>query len=243
MTNLIKGPRRGASERFVGGIVTKIVSKYAAISIAAVTALAAFAPGVAQAAERDMSQGEYLKWLVQLSGESHKFNQNSGEQDYVNWARGRGVEPRGGWNARGSVDRDVLAQTVAQFLQLNPGKQWDYMRVLQRAGITLPTGRYSRRWLAQWFDEYLQVRCKIFRKKTPPRPRPDRDDDDDDGHGGGGGGGGGHGDRDDDDGRPGGGGGHGNNGGGGGGHDNNNDDDGKPRHRGKSQKNNKGWWW
>lgn len=143
------------------------------------------------AASGGLTQLEYIQWLVQLSGEAARFSEASVPNDYVVWARSHGMDPKAGWSLNSKVSRDVLAQTIAQFLKLNPGQQSDYIRILQRNGIEIPEpNELSRGDISNFFGHQTP---SVFRCHSPPRPnpKPDRDDDDGRGHGR---------DRDDDDG-------------------------------------------
>lgn len=125
-----------------------------------------------------ITQLEYLQWLAQLSGESGAFSKNSTPQDYAKWARDKGMSPKAGWDLKGKLTRDVLGETLVQFLRLNPGKQTDVAQVLSRHGIALPSGEVSRQHLAVLVNNDLQPKQGLFRrKKSPPRPDRDRDQD------------------------------------------------------------------
>ena len=127
-----------------------------------------------------ITQLEYLQWLAQLSGEAGNFSKNSTPQDFAKWAHDKGMAPSGGWNLNGKLSRDVLGQTLVQFLRLNPGKQTDVFQVLGRHGISLPSGEVSRKHLALLVNNNLQPKQGLFRrKKSPPRPDRDRDQDTD----------------------------------------------------------------
>jgi len=129
-----------------------------------------------------MTQLEYVQWLVQLSGETAGFTENSTGGDYAAWARSRGMNPKGGWQMSSKLSKDVLAQTIGQFLQLSPDKQGDYLKALAAQGITLPaSAQVSRKALTTFVDNSLQPRSALFRRpNSPQKPDRDRDRDKDD---------------------------------------------------------------
>jgi hypothetical protein len=150
------------------------VKRFVALASATVLAVAVFTPATVQAGS--ITQLEYLQWLVQLAGDSGKFNANSSGGDYANWARSKGMDPAGGWQLNGKLSKEVLAQTVAQFLNLNPGKQKDYLRALRTLGIELPdSNEISREELVALVDSGLQPRSITFRVVTPTKPPPGLD--------------------------------------------------------------------
>jgi hypothetical protein len=128
-----------------------------------------------------ITQHEYLQWLVQLSGDEGQFSEKSTPNDYVTWARGRGMDPKGGWKLNAKLSRDVLAETLVHFLKLNPGKQSDYLRTLAKYQISLPDGpEVSRSAIGEMFGNSLEHRQDIFRRpKSPHKPDRDRDKDKD----------------------------------------------------------------
>ena len=160
-------------------ILTAIVERLSLLAVAVAFAVGLGSPSSAQAAA--ITQLEYVQWLVQLSGDTDQFTDNSTPGDYAAWARGKGMEPRGGWQLGSKLDKDALAQTLVQFLQLSPAKKGDYLRTLAASGIQLPSGPVvSRRDLANFVDSDLQPRASIFRRpKSPQKPDRDRDKDKD----------------------------------------------------------------
>jgi hypothetical protein len=87
-----------------------------------------------------MSQLEYLQWMVKMVGDTPQFNANSTAEDYINWAKVKGMTPSTGWQPGQTLTRSILAQTLVQLLHLNP-RQFggDYARILEREGIILPS--------------------------------------------------------------------------------------------------------
>jgi hypothetical protein len=114
----------------------------AALLVAALFLSAMGSKALAQSAS--MTQLEFLQYMVQLSGESLGNNATPG--DYATWARGKGMNPSGGWQLNAKLTRDVLAQALVQFLGLNPRKGGaDYAGILAREGIILPNASDIKR--------------------------------------------------------------------------------------------------
>lgn len=143
----------------------------------------------APATDPVLTQLDYLKLLVQLSGETGTFNS---AEDYVKWAQAHGMTPAGGWQVGALLTKDVMAQTLVQYLNLAPAAGTsDYLRVLVRAGIELPDqGQITRSGFVSVVDDFgFQSRAsRIVRTKhtvhdpsrvplpgvpPPPSPLPD----------------------------------------------------------------------
>ena len=81
-----------------------------------------------------MTQQQYLQWMANICGETP----GSTTQDLINWARGKGMNPAGGWQLNAKLSKDVVAQTLVQLLNLAPRKgTFDAVQILQREGIIL----------------------------------------------------------------------------------------------------------
>lgn len=145
----------------------KVIKKVAVLATAAAIVAAALTPLSVQAAG-GVTQLEYLQWLVQLSGDTGQFSANSTGGDYVNWARTKGMNPNGGWKLNGKVSKDVLAQTLAQFLNLNPGKSQNYANVLKRLGINISEDP-TRAELASIIDTGIQPRISLITNPSPTK--------------------------------------------------------------------------
>ncbi len=117
--------------RFTQGLATTILLIATALLLMA---------GSAKAAQ-PMTQLEYIQWLVQATGESGQFKATAAATDFQQWAQAKGLAPAGGWNLTAPLTRPVLAQTLAQLLNLAASDKdaGDYVRVLLREGINLPT--------------------------------------------------------------------------------------------------------
>jgi hypothetical protein len=117
--------------------------RLAAIALGVAFFLSASA-GQALAQSAAMSQLEYLQWMVQLSGE--KLGKKATAADYVAWAKARGLNPSSGWEPGTKLSKQVLAQTLAQLLNIAPRKKGgDYVSLLAQNGIHLPGGEKIKR--------------------------------------------------------------------------------------------------
>lgn len=136
---------------------------------------------LASPAAHAISQLEYLQWMVQLTGDSASFSAESSAADYVQWARAKGMDPSGGWNANSALTPEQLAQSLVQLYGLNPRKYGgDYFKILEREGINITQGapEVSRSALASLVDDFgFQSRTAIIAKakntmKHPKPPKP-----------------------------------------------------------------------
>lgn len=106
--------------------------------IVCVGAVCAMGPMTAQAGS--ITQGEFLGWLVAITGDSGSLGAGANVSDYVRWAQGKGLNPNGGWSANAALTRETLAQTLVQLFNLNPKKYGGKLELtLLREGIVLPT--------------------------------------------------------------------------------------------------------
>jgi hypothetical protein len=96
------------------------------------------AAGSVAFAQSAMTQQQYLQWMANICGEA--LPASATEADLVNWARGKGMNPTGGWNLGAKLTKNVMAQTLVQLLNLAPRKgSFDAVRILEREGILLQT--------------------------------------------------------------------------------------------------------
>jgi hypothetical protein len=162
----------GLLKRWVGCVLGVVLFLSAAGSVA-----------VAQSSSA-MTQKQYLLWMANITGD--RLGSSASEQDLINWARGKGMNPTGGWQLGAKLTKDAMAQTVVQLLNLAPRKgTFDAVRILEREGIFISSnnGFITLKIFHAWVDG--------FGRRVGNKPRGDDDDN---------GGGGGHGDDDDDDG-------------------------------------------
>ena len=94
------------------------------------------AGSVAFAQSSAMTQQQYLQWMANVCGD--RLPASATAQDLVNWARGKGMNPSGGWQLNAKLSKDVVAQTIVQLLNLAPRKgNFDATRILEREGIII----------------------------------------------------------------------------------------------------------
>jgi len=142
------------------------------------------AGGMIASAQTAMTQKQYLQRLATICG---ALPGSATDVELINWARGKGVTPSGGWNLAAPLTKDAMAQTMVQLLKLDAGKRnLDPTGILQREGIVISTraGYVTA-------DNFTRV----INALGECRDKSDKGHGDDhDGHGGGG-----HNDDDDDD--------------------------------------------
>jgi len=122
-----------------------------------------------------MTQSQYLQWMVNVCGD--KIPASASGQDLINWARGKGMNPAGGWQLNAKLSREVVAQTLVQLLNLAPRKStFDANRILEREGIILTStdGYVTVKNLVKLIDDGFS------RKVNPGRGHGHHGDDDDD---------------------------------------------------------------
>jgi hypothetical protein len=106
--------------------------------LGAATLLAPLGVTTAKAGDNAISQVQYLQWLATVSGAG--LAKTASAADYVSWAKSLGINPNGGWKTGSGdhVNRDLLALTLVEALNLTPSKNnGDNLRTLQREGIDL----------------------------------------------------------------------------------------------------------
>ena len=140
------------------------IVRLAALMLGAVFFLSAAA---SSAKANTMTQLDYLQFLVALSKDS--LGPNPTPQDYVNWARARGLNPDGGWQPDAKLHKNVVAQTVAQLLNIVPRKKvGNYIALLAQNGINVPNGnQISRTDLADFIDTGLAGWLASFGGASP----------------------------------------------------------------------------
>ena len=114
--------RNGLVKRWVGCVLGLAVFLSAAGSIAL--------------ADSALTQQQYIQWMANICGD--KIPASASGQDLINWARGKGMNPSGGWQLNAKLSKDVVAQTIVQLLNLAPRKgTFDANRILEREGIII----------------------------------------------------------------------------------------------------------
>jgi hypothetical protein len=108
-----------------------LFSRWAGCLLGLVLLLSA-AGSVAFAQNSAMSQLQYIQWMANVCGE----HLSGSGQDCINWARGKGMNPAGGWQLNAKLTKGVVSQTLVQLLNLAPRKgSFDASRILEREGI------------------------------------------------------------------------------------------------------------
>jgi hypothetical protein len=158
--------------KYLQGCIDRLIhgwGKKALVALlGAIIGLAAMSPATAKADSKNsgITQLEFLKWMTQVVGDKNQFNANSTAQDYVNWAKVKGMNPSSGWQPDATLKRDTLAQVLVQLFNLNPKKYGgDFVRILAREGIDLPNDKeVSRRGLVSLISEssFLEPLKQIF---------------------------------------------------------------------------------
>ncbi len=113
--------RRSLPQGDAGSVAQRCAKKLALLVLGIVAALALLGPSRAAADQSTpITQLGFLKIMVQVSGDTPNFNANSTAADYVQWARGKGVNVTLQPNA--PLSRALLSQALVQLLQINPNK-------------------------------------------------------------------------------------------------------------------------
>jgi hypothetical protein len=139
--------------------------------------IVAFSPTQAAAAERGVSQVEYIQWLARLSGDGADL---TAADACIKWAQDQGLQPAAGWDAAGALTRPVLAETLCQFFKLTiQEKRADFVKKLQSQGITVPDRPLVTRQQFRKFASDLVFHSSAARTaasnpspSVPPPPTP-----------------------------------------------------------------------
>ena len=151
----------GLIKRWVGCVLGLVVFLSAAGSVAL--------------ADSSLTQQQYIQWMANVCGD--KIPASSSGQDLINWARGKGMNPAGGWQLNAKLSKDVVAQTIVQLLNLAPRKgTFDANRILEREGIIIASnnGLVGAKEMSVFISNGFPDRV------NPGRHRGHQGDDDDD---------------------------------------------------------------
>ena len=119
------GIGHGLLKRWVGCVLGVVVFLSAAGSVAL--------------AENVMTQHQYILWMANVTGDNLPAGATG--DDLTTWARGKGMNPTGGWQLNAKLSKQVMAQTLVQLLNLAPRKgTFDAVRILEREGIVIQSG-------------------------------------------------------------------------------------------------------
>jgi hypothetical protein len=132
-----------------------ILSKGCSLKIGLLVAGLAMGLAVLTPSAKAITHLEYLQIMVQLCGDSASFSASSSPADFIQWARNKGMNPSGGWNANAPLTPAQLAEALVSLYGLNPHKfGGDFFRILEREGITIDQSNpeVSRRLLATLLD-------------------------------------------------------------------------------------------
>jgi len=155
----------------------KVVQKLGLALVGSACCVALLAPSTASAADQSgsITQLKLLQILVKMSGDSDQFGAGAKAQDYVTWARNRGVNPDGGWKPGNQVSADVLAKSLVQLYGLNARKYGgDNYKTLEREGIVIDSkGKVDGKCMANLCDNpevYHKGRKDCGKPTSPPKP-------------------------------------------------------------------------
>jgi hypothetical protein len=113
-------------------------SRLKSIIVILTAAVCILLPASTQAAQK-ITQLEFVQWLVQVTGDSSSFSDASGETAFIDWAKSKGINPRGGWQPSAVLTKDALAESLVQLFNLNPKRFGGNLeKNLLREGIILP---------------------------------------------------------------------------------------------------------
>lgn len=132
--------KQGNLQGRVATVVHGWAAKIGALALSGALLSLTLSPASVHAeAKAAMTQLQYLKWLVQITDSTSQFSPNSTAADYVQWARDNGLNPKDGWQPTALLTREVLATTLGQLYGIKAKKEADYIRALEREGVTIPT--------------------------------------------------------------------------------------------------------
>jgi len=137
------------------------------------------AAGSVALAENAMTQHQYILWMANVCGDSLPTGATG--DDLTTWARGKGMNPTGGWQLNAKLNKQVLAQTLVQLLNLAPRKgTFDAVRLLEREGIIIQSSgdTITVKNFANLIDSGLGRIAPPGLENHPLGGPPGRDDDD-----------------------------------------------------------------
>lgn len=130
--------------------------------IALLGAICLLNPFTTQAAGAAMTQLEFIQWVASVTGDSGQFGPSASSGDFIQWARNKGMNPDGGWQADAVMTTDALAQVMVQLFDLNPKKfGGDMKKNLLREGIVLPESPTVTRLSLMAFVDQLGMTSRI----------------------------------------------------------------------------------
>src|SRR5687768_1263449 len=90
--------------------------------------------------DHPVTQLDFIKWLVALTGDTPLFDANSTVDDYLYWAKKVKLKPsndKEGWNPNTPLTQALFAELLVDFYKIK-GKKGDEIRSLEREGIFIP---------------------------------------------------------------------------------------------------------
>ena len=166
----MKSIKNGSLQGWVGNVAHGWRVRISGLALVGVLFAVAFAATPVRAdSDKAMTQLEFIKWMVQLTGASDQFKAESTPGDYVQWARDNGMSPAGGWKASEGLTREILAMALVQYLNINPKKMGgDYFRILEREGVVIPADAVvTRAGFVSLVDQFGFQSLAIKSSQTP----------------------------------------------------------------------------
>ena len=84
-----------------------------------------------------VTQLDFIKWLVNLTGDTPLFDSLSTVGDYVYWAKKFKMNPKGGWHPDDTLTQQLFAESLVDFYKIK-SKKGQEIETLAREGITIP---------------------------------------------------------------------------------------------------------
>jgi hypothetical protein len=149
----------------------EVLSKGRSVKIGLLVAGLAIGLAMLTPNAKAITQLEYLQVMVQMCGDGASFSASSAPADFIQWARNKGMNPAGGWNANAALTPAQLAEVLVSLYGLNPHKfGGDFFRILEREGITIDQSNatVTRAALARLLDNanFQSVSAVIARSST-----------------------------------------------------------------------------
>lgn len=91
----------------------------------------------------NLTQKEYLQWLVRVHGDEATMPAKPTSDDYLKWARDNKVVPKDGWKLDEMLTREVFAETLAQVFGVPAAG--GAAEALAKEGVTIPADKLVAR--------------------------------------------------------------------------------------------------
>lgn len=147
-----------------------LLRKAIVTGIAASFCWALMGPTSAKAAnmgDHPVTQLDFIKWLVALTGDTPLFDDLSTVGDYVYWAKKYKMKPKGGWHPDTELSQDLFAELLVDFYRIK-SKKGEEIETLAREGIYIPDQDIIT-WdglVSVVDDEGFQSRLNVFSHNT-----------------------------------------------------------------------------